>query len=75
MKPADKSLIFEQIIRIIDGAVSEEEFRSFEKRLLENPEVLNIYLSVLKTHAYIQKPGHPFKVNMVSEQKYKQVKC
>jgi hypothetical protein len=70
MNPADeKYMICEKIIRILDGAVSEEEFRAFEKILIENPQVRHIYMSVLKAHAYMQKPGHSAKINRVNEQR------
>lgn len=65
MKSAkEKFEIFETIVKILDDSITEEEFRLFEKQLAQSEEVRSMYMTMLESYAYIQRPGNSFKISM-----------
>ena len=63
----EKFEICETILRILDGSVSEGEFKRFEKLLAENEEVRYLYILMLEAFTHLQKPGDSFKMNVIAE--------
>jgi hypothetical protein len=56
----EKFEICTTILRILDGSVTETEFKQFEGALAEKDDVRHFYLLMLETYAHLQKPGHSF---------------
>jgi hypothetical protein len=55
------------ILRVLDGSVTEVEFKQFEKMLVEDNDVRRQYMLMLETYAHLQKPGHSFKMNVMAD--------
>jgi hypothetical protein len=55
------------ILKVLDGSVTENEFKHFEKMLVEYEDVRQHYMLMLETYAHLQKPGHSFKMNIMPD--------
>ncbi len=68
MSAKEKYDLCETTVRILDGSISEDEFRLFEKKLAESAEVRSIYMGVLEAYGYMKKSGHSLRVNTMGRE-------
>lgn len=56
--------LIETILHVIDGSIDEASFNAFEKQLVENPEVRQLYILVCREHTELHRSGRLAQVNL-----------
>lgn len=64
---SNKFELCETTLRILEGAVTEEEFRVFEKRLIADAEVRDLYVVLCETYTQFEKMGSTFQSNLMED--------